>query len=289
MAQNVVQNKDQLFLEDAIVYIANYSTSLTNDSLADITGASWTNIGSIGELTREASIETVQPEAFNVEHDQVITKESENITLNVQEINQTNINKMMGASGQSVATSSTETSTSFVIAANTLSVYEPYKYPSQDFAGNATTPQALASTDFTIYVDGSTAAAVPSSAYTIIQLNDGQGNYGLSFLSTVSSNVDLTQASSVTYNYTPRTNSQLWYGGADELTPFMMWISAVMADSRQLDTYYPEVHYVSGGAITDSAQASGAFKNVSFTLNAREHTSFTYNNRRIYKIEQSST
>jgi hypothetical protein len=289
MAQNVVQNKDELYLEDAIVYIASYSTSLTNDAITDITGASWTNIGSIGELTREAQIETVQPESFNVEHDQIITKESENITFTVQEINQTNINTLMGASGQAVATSSTETSTNFVIAANTLSVFEPYKYPAQDFAGNATTPQALASTDFTIYVDGSTAAAVPSSAYTIVQLNDGQGNYGISFLSTESSNVDLTQASSISYNYTPRANSQLWYGGADELTPYMIWISASMADGRQLDTYYPEVHYVSGGAITDSAQASGAFKNISFTVNARQHESFTYNNRRIYKIEQSST
>lgn len=286
MAQTVVQNKDELYLEDAIVYIADYSTSLTNDVDTDVVGATWTNIGAIGELTREAQIESSQPEAFNVEHDQVITKESENLTFTVQEINQTNINKLMGAMGQAVTTSGSSTNTSFVIASSQVELYEPTKLPEQDFSGNATSPQALDEADIDVFVDGSTGAAVSTAAYRIVQLNDGQGNYGITPITTA---WDVSLASSITERFVPRSNSELFFGGADELTPIMVWISAVMADSRQIDTFYPETFYVSGGAITDAAQASGAFKNVSFTLNAREHKSYTKNSRRVYKIEKIST
>jgi hypothetical protein len=286
MAQNVVQNKDDLYLEDVIVYIADYSTAMVNDSITSFTGASWTNIGSVGEFSRETAAETVTPDSFNVEHDQVITKEAENLTLNVQEIEFDIINKLKGLTGQQVTVSATATSTDFVIVASQLSLYESVKFPQQDFSGSATVPQAISSTDVTIYVDGSTGVALTSTSYSIVEMNDGQGNYGLVPIST---GWDVTLASSVTYNVTPKAQSITYNGGADEITPFMMWIDANMSDGRNIKSYYPEVYYVSGGAVADSAQGTGQYKNVPFSLQGREHKTYTYNSRRQYKVEIKST
>ena len=69
MAQATVQSTNALYSEDQIVYIASYSTSMTNDSLSSLTGASWTHLGALTEFSREGKLETQQPPSMNVEHD----------------------------------------------------------------------------------------------------------------------------------------------------------------------------------------------------------------------------
>jgi hypothetical protein len=285
MPQNVVQNSDNLFLEDVIVYYATYSTSLTNDSLSSITGASWNNIGSLLEFSRESAIETATPESFNVEHDQVITRENENINMTIQEIDYDTYQVLSGSIAQQQTVAGSTTDETYVIAANGIAaLYDPVQLPQQNYEGNSSTPVAVATSNVSIYVDGSTSTPLTSTSYDIVLLPNG--NYALTAIST---GWDITLASSVTYVYTPRASNVLWFGGADETTPFMLWVYSIQADGRTLETFYPEVYYVSGGTVTDAAQGTGTYKNVPFGLQAREHKSFTYNGRRQMKIERKST
>jgi hypothetical protein len=286
MAQNTIQDKNDLYLEDVIIYIADFSTSLTNDSLTDVTGASWTNLGAVMEFSREAAVESVEPESFNVEHDQFITKEAENINITLQEINLTVINQLKGGISQAQSVSGTTNSTNFVIAAAAVTLGEPTKLPQQDFTGNVSVPQSIDESLFSIFLDGSTGAALSTAAYRVVALNDGQGNYGVIPFTTA---WDVAIASSVNYDFVPLASSLLWSGDAETTTPFMLWVYAQMSDGRVIETFYPEVHYVSGGQVSDKQRNSGSFKDVPFGLQAREHDSFLYNSRKQYKIDRISS
>lgn len=102
MAQNSVQNSSQLYPEDIILYVSSYSTAYT--SLADLSSASWLNCGALSEYSRESGNESVQPGAFNAEHEQQITKESETINVTLQEFNSSIVNLLRGSVSQQVST-----------------------------------------------------------------------------------------------------------------------------------------------------------------------------------------
>ncbi len=87
----------------------------------------------------------------------------------------------------------------------------------------------------------------------------------------------------------PKGSNILAFGGSDELTPFMMKVYSIYSDGRTLTSYYPRVEYNSGGAIADKDQASGAWKDMKFTLEAREHQSYTWNSQKKYRIDIQTT
>jgi len=102
MAQNTIQNSSVLYPEDVIVYVAEWSTDYT--TAAELSSATWLNLGSLTEFTVESANESVQPGSFNVEHDQVLTKEAENITLVLQELNSSLVQILRGGISQQVST-----------------------------------------------------------------------------------------------------------------------------------------------------------------------------------------
>jgi hypothetical protein len=81
----------------------------------------------------------------------------------------------------------------------------------------------------------------------------------------------------------------LYNGGADSLNPYMLWEYATYSDGRSIQTYFPYVHYVSGGADSPKSQGTGEYRDMAFTAEARESTTLLYNNRVQYKIELAST
>jgi len=103
MAQNTIQNSSLLFPEDVIVYVAAYSTEFT--TLAELSSANFLNCGALTEYSRESANESVQPGSFNVEHDQVVTKEAETINITLQEFNSSIVNLLRGTMSQQVTTS----------------------------------------------------------------------------------------------------------------------------------------------------------------------------------------
>lgn len=82
----------------------------------------------------------------------------------------------------------------------------------------------------------------------------------------------------------------MYSGDADTLQPFIMKVHTTLSDGRTRWTFYPFVHYVSGGAAPNpKAQGTGEFQTQAFTLEARESTALTYNSRKQYRIEVFST
>ena len=281
MAQNVVQSSDALYIEDQIAYYATYSTSLTDDSLAGISGASWTNLGALSEFSRESAIETQQPPSQNVEHEQIISKMAENINITLQELNMTNYNVIMGSPAQAVTVAGTTSSTSesYAAAVISTSAEKLYLFTQQNW-----TTAVAPITPSSIIISGSSTYVLDQD-YEILQ---GPNNYwGFVMFSTGA--FTSTDTIALTYAFTPKSQSQLWHGGADELTPFMVKVYSIYADSRTVTTYYPRVEYVSGGSINDKAQGSGEYKDMGFTLQAREHPDYTYNSRKQFKIEVQTT
>lgn len=101
MAQNVIQNSSFLLPEDIILYVAALSTEA---SLLEISSATWHNLGALTEYSRESAIATVQPAAFNVEHQQILTKEAETINFTMQEFNSSLVNICRGGVSAQVST-----------------------------------------------------------------------------------------------------------------------------------------------------------------------------------------
>ena len=110
MAQNTVQNSSLLIFEDVIAYVTDYSTAAT--TLAELSSATWLNIGALTELSFESANATVQPASINVEHGQLITKEEENINITLQEFNSSIVNLLRGGISQQVSTTLAVFSTS---------------------------------------------------------------------------------------------------------------------------------------------------------------------------------
>ena len=81
----------------------------------------------------------------------------------------------------------------------------------------------------------------------------------------------------------------LYSGGADTITPCMIWEYASYSDGRSKQTYFPKVYYVSGGAASPKSQGTGEYTDEAYTMQARESDELSYSNRRIYKIEIEST
>ena len=281
MAKNTVQSTNALYPEDEIVYIAPYSTSMTDDSLTSLTGASWTNIGAVTAFSREAAVETQQPPAQNVEHEQQISKNAENISVTIQELNMTNYNKLMGNTAQSLAVAGTSTSASDTYAAAALNSVKFEKFKNQSYTS---TSASIPVTPTSIVVAGSSTYATPAD-YEVIQNENSE--FGLLFTSTGS--FSSTQSFTIAYDFTPKAQSILFHGGADELTPFMLKTYSLFADGRTLTSYYPRVEYQSGGAIADKDNASGEYKDMAFSLQAREHESYMYNSRKQFKVEVQTT
>jgi hypothetical protein len=70
----------------------------------------------------------------------------------------------------------------------------------------------------------------------------------------------------------------------------MMKVTTKLSDGRSRWTFYPNVHYMSGGgAPAPKTQGSGEFQTQAFTLEARESTAVVYNNRKQFRIEVFST
>jgi hypothetical protein len=283
MAQNTIQSTGVLYPEDEIVYIADYSTSMVNDSLASLTGASWTNIGALTEFSRESAIETTQPPSVNVEHEQQVSKMAENINLTIQELNMTNYNKLMGslAQAQTVAGSSTAGSDSHAAGIYSTATDQFVKFKNQSWS----------STSASLPISPTSIVVIGTSTYVLTQDynigRDANGDYGIFLQSTGA--YSSTQALTINYDYVKKAQSILWHGGADKITPCMLKVYSLYADGRTITAYYPRVEYVSGGAITDKSNGSGEYKDMKFSLQAREHEYFTYNSKKQYKIEIQTT
>ncbi len=279
--QNTVQDADKLYSEDEIVYIAAYSTSMTSDSLASLTGASWTNLGSLAEFSRESKIETQQPPSQNVQHTQIISKMAETINLTIQELSPTNYNKLLGATAQSQIVAGSSTSASETYAAAAKSADQFIAFANQSWS---TTSATIPIIPTGIVISGSSTYVLQQD-YDIIQ--DSNKNYGIIFFST--GGFSSTQAITNAYSFVPKASNILWHGGADEITPVMLKVYTIQADNRTITTYYPRAEYVSGGSLNDKAGGSGEYKDIKFTLEAKEHQSFTYNGKKQFKIEVQTT
>lgn len=276
--QNTVQSTSKLYLADEIVYIADYSTSMTNDSLNSLTGASWVNLGALTEFSREANIEAVTPPSQNVEHETVINRMAETINLTIQELLQSNYNKLLGGSGQAqtVAGSSTNTSVTYAAGVVSTAVEKFYKFPQQNYSSTGVAvPGSVVISGSSTYVAG--------VSYEVIQ--DSNGDFGF-FITSTGAHTS-TSALVVAITYAPKAQEILWHGGADSLTPFMLKVYSVYSDGRAITAYYPYVNYVSGGAVTD--KNIGEFKDIAFTVEAKEHPTFLYNSRKQFRIDIQST
>jgi hypothetical protein len=86
------------------------------------------------------------------------------------------------------------------------------------------------------------------------------------------------------------TADVMYSGGAGSLTPLMVKIHTKLSDGRNRWTFYPYVHYMSGGAAPNpKAQATGEYQTQAFTLEARKSTAVSYNSRKQFRIEVFST
>lgn len=281
MAQATVQSTNALYAEDQIVYIASYSTSMTNDSISDLSGATWTNLGALTEFSREAKLETQQPPSMNVEHEQIISKMAETINVGIQELNMTNYNKLMGSVGYSTNTVGSATTAADVYSTGALDDDMFIKFKNQSWSStHASIPISPAG----IVVQASSTFALDAD-YMVMQNENLE--WGIMLLSSGSFSTATTHL--IKYSFVPKGSNILAFGGADELTPFMMKVYSIYADGRTLTSYYPRVEYVSGGAISDKDQASGAFKDMKFGLEAREHQSFTWDSKKRYRIDIQTT
>lgn len=82
----------------------------------------------------------------------------------------------------------------------------------------------------------------------------------------------------------------MYSGDADTLSAMCMKVMTSLSDNRTRWTFYPYVHYVSGGAAPNpKAQGTGEFQTQAFTLEARESTALTYGGRKQFRIEVFST
>jgi hypothetical protein len=284
MSQNTVQSSDALYPEDEIVYIATYSTSMTNDSLASLTGASWTNIGALSEFSRDAKIETQQPPSQNVEHQQVISRMVETINLSIQELKMANYRKLSGLTAYSTNTAGTTATTSYsyttsAFPSTAIEMFIEFKSQnwSSTHAERPVTPGSIIITGSSTYV--------LDQDYLVLQ----NENYHFGFAIQTTGNISSTISLTVAYSFAPKAQDILVYGGADELTPFMLKIYSLYADGRTITTYYPRVEYVSGGSINDKQGNSGEFKDMKFSLEAREHESYIWNSKKVLRIDIQTT
>lgn len=283
MAQNRVQSTDALFTEDQIVYIADYSSNMTNDSLVSLTNATWTNIGSLTEFGREAAIETVQPPSQNCEHEQQVASMKENVNVTIQELSQTNYNKMLGGTAQAVtvAGSSTSTTESYTTGNISTSIERFYPFAEQNWSS---TSASIPVTPENIIIDGSS-TYLADQDYLLLQNEDYYFGFAIQSTGAHTS----TSTLGIAYDFAPKAQNILYHGGADELTPIMMKVYSIYSDGRTITTYYPRVEYQSGGAVADKGANSGEFKDMAFSLQAREHEFYTYSGRKQYKVEVQTT
>jgi hypothetical protein len=281
--KNTVQSTSKLYLADEIVYIGSYSTAMTNDSYASLTGAAWTNLGALSDFSREPKIDAAVPPSQNVEHETVITRMAETINLTVQELTQANYNKLMGGSAQAVNVTGSSTSNIETYSTGTLStaVISFHKFVQQNWS---TTSATIPVTPASIVVAGSSTYVLGVS-YDVIQ--DADFNWGFVVVSTGA--ITSTAAITVSYTYAPKTADILYHGGADNLTPFMLKVYSVYADGRALLTYYPYVNYMSGGAVADKAGGKAEYKDMKFTVEAKEHPTYTYLSRKQFRIDVQTT
>jgi hypothetical protein len=281
--QNTVQSTSKLYLADEIVYIASYSTGMANDSYASLTGASWTNLGALSEFSREPKIDASTPPSQNVEHETVITRMAETINLTVQELTQANYNKLMGGSAQAVSISGSSTAIIESYSTGTLStaVISFHKFTQQNWS----TTSATIPISPTGIVIGGSSTYVLGVSYDVIQNEIFEWGFVVVSTGGITSSAAIT----VNYSYTPKSASVLYHGGADNLTPYMMKVYSVYSDGRALLTYYPYCNYMSGGAVSDKAGGKGEYKDMKFTIEAKEHPTYTYLNRKQFRIDIQTT
>lgn len=280
--QNTVQSTSKLYLADEIVYISTYSTSMTNDSLASLTGAAWTNLGALSEFSREAKIEAVTPASQNVLHETVINTMGETINLTLQELTQANYNKLMGGAGQAVATVATATTAADSYSTSAFPSTAAAKFIKFKNQSWSTTSATIPISPSGIVITGSS-THVLNNSYSVLQNEFNEWGFEIYTTGQISSTIALT----VAYGYIPKASNALYMGGADNLTPFMLKVYSVYSDGRMLTAYYPYVNYISGGAIAD--KKLGEYKDIKFTVEAREHPSFTYLSKRQFRIDLQST
>jgi hypothetical protein len=292
MAQNIVQSTNNIFIEDEIWYIANYSTSMTNNSLNSLTGATWNNIGSLADFSVEPKIDTIQPPSVNVEHDQYVSRMAETINVTLQELNMTIYNQIMGSMGQSQAitgssTSVIDTYTTNAYPSTSIERFTAFTQQNWGSSGGATSTSATIPIVPTGIVISGSSTFVNDVDYLIMQ--DDSYNWGFVIQST--GHITSTGGASLTisYSFVPKAQDIIWDGGADTITPFMLKRYSITADNRTLTIYYPRVTYISGGGITPKKAGTGEIKDIKFVLEAREHPSFTYNSRKQYRITVKTT
>lgn len=284
MSMNSVQSSNVLFPEDEIVYLASYSTSMVSDALTSLTGASWTNLGALSEVSRESGVESITPASQNVTFPSQISKQEEKINITLQELNMTNYNKLMGSPAQAVTVAGTSTSASTSYAAGfwTTSIDKFVVFPEQNWTSTSASIPIVPSS---IIISGSS-TYVAGVTYRVSQNEDLYWGFMLYSTGSHTSTSVLT----VAWGFTPKSQSILYHTEYDgSLTPFMLKFYSIYSDGRTITSYYPRVEYQSGGAIADKKGDSGEFKEMKFSLTAKVHDSFTYGGDKIYKVEVQTT
>jgi hypothetical protein len=284
MAMNQVQSTGVLFPEDEIVYIAPHSTSMVNDALTSFTGAVWTNLGALAEVSRESGVESITPASQNVSFQSQISKQEEKINITLQELNMSNYNRLMGSPAQAVTVVGTSTSASTSYAAGFWSTATDkfFTFPQQSWSSTSASipivPTSIILSGSSTYVAGVT--------YRVTQ-NDSL-NWGILLLSTGA--ISSTDTLTLSFDYKPKSQSILYHTEYDgSLTPFMLKFYSIYSDGRTITSYYPRVEYQSGGAIADKKGDSGEFKEMKFSLTAKLHDTYTYSGNKVYKVEVQTT
>ena len=277
MAQNTVQNANDLYSADEILYIADYIADPTDDSITDFQSATWTNIGALSEFAREGANETSQPPSQNVEHTQTITKQQSKITFGVQELNADNLVKLAsGIIKKQVVASTTVSGATQTSLSGAWDVNIAYKIENQN--GDKTAPTINS-------VIGATDGALTANDdYDIIKVGD-EWYIVFQDLASATNLTTTSQDITINYDYTPNAQTRMYSVETDVVTPLMFKVVTVEADGRVIETYYPRVELSNPGDISDKAQDSGEFKDIKFEFTAKLHDNYTYSGNKVLKVD----
>jgi hypothetical protein len=274
MAQETVQNTNDLYVEDMTISYADYISNPTDDSIADFTGASWTRLGAVEEGGSTSGIETATPPAMNVEHTNVTTVQQETIDLTVQELNADAIVKLMGGLVDKETVAGTPVAgASQVVASGGWGYNDFILIENQNGDGSAITVNS---------VTGGTDGALVSGTDFFEGTNDA-GQYGVFVIDSATVTTE-SQTMTIDYDYTPNAETRIYLGGQETQTQFMLRFQSTQSDGRQIDIIFPRVEYVSGGSIVHQAFNSESFKNIPFSLVAKEHDNYTQNGKKRLRI-----
>lgn len=272
MSQGTVQNTDNLYVKDAAVFYAEYDASFT--TAAQVTGASWTEIGSLTSAEKTSDRAAEAPPAMNVEHPHVVTLEEVTIALAVQELGATALNVLMKGITQIENIAGTPVAgATHALTAGNWGYNDPILVENQNGdLTQLTINTVTGSTDGLLVADTDYFIGVDQTGATIITVVDSV---------TVTTE---SQTMTIDYDYTPNATTRLWETEAEVLGEYMLKFEATMTDGRAVKTYYPRCTYAGGGEIADKDKDSAEFKDMSISIKAKLHPAVVRNGKKALKF-----